>query len=671
MATINEKMTGLANAIRSKAGVSGALSIDGMTAAVEGIVINPPSGEGADVSGVTATAADVLNTVKFVDNTGILQSGSIATVTPSLAANVFTVSKGYVSENTTLEVPEMEISNDGETVTVPVGYNKTEQTFQVGGGGIDTSDATATASQILNGATAYAKGVKITGNIKSVTATLADNVVTVPTGYIAQTQTLTVAEMSEPSVSANVVTIDKGYNNAQKTVTIPEATITNDGETATVSVGYVKTPQQFNLGSSGSVDLSFITAEAGDIRSGKVGADRNGNPVTGTLVPESGGDEGSSIEFYECASYTPDADAYTKYSFTLSGAPDELANGTYVRTKYIDSIGDDVEYTTASIWKNDNGYSFIEEYEYGDWRYYLKNSSGDYIYGLDSPMPRLTDFNSEYWVDWDMWESVPLAFSAWQTEEIPATIEEWTGYRVTQNIETGLWSKTAEYKEGMKAPFFTPMVGKIYSVDTTIKADLFGSAANDMPDLENLVFFAPLEQNYTDVVSGRDAIITAGEFSNFLGQPCLEFNGDSSDWCRWIVENKPENFPCTIGIAWASKTLESSRWQEYIAGGIAGIASKNQNVKEWGYSYYNTNVWTVCIVTYSANGEGRMYINGVLQKTHSGQTPGDITDKIVVGSDQSGGAEKYIDGFVKGACLWKSELTAEQVRSATEKIMGF
>lgn len=35
--------------------------------------------------------------------------------------------------------------------------------------------------------------------------------------------------------------------------------------------------------SAESVDLSFITAQSNDIRSGKIGADTNGNPVRGTL----------------------------------------------------------------------------------------------------------------------------------------------------------------------------------------------------------------------------------------------------------------------------------------------------------------------------------------------------------------------------------------------------
>ena len=44
------------------------------------------------------------------------------------------------------------------------------------------------------------------------------------------------------------------------------------------------------------VHLSFITAAADDIRSGKVGADTSGNPVYGTLVPGSGGGDVSSDE---------------------------------------------------------------------------------------------------------------------------------------------------------------------------------------------------------------------------------------------------------------------------------------------------------------------------------------------------------------------------------------
>ena len=47
MATVNEKMTALAEAIRAKSGVTGKLSLDGMKTAVDGIQTG--SGEGETV----------------------------------------------------------------------------------------------------------------------------------------------------------------------------------------------------------------------------------------------------------------------------------------------------------------------------------------------------------------------------------------------------------------------------------------------------------------------------------------------------------------------------------------------------------------------------------------------------------------------------------------------
>ena len=679
MATVNEKMTGLADAIRSKAGVSGALSIDGMIAAVDGIVINPPSGEGADVSGVTATTADVLNTVKFVDNTGTLQSGSIATVTPSLTANVFTVSKGYVSENTTLEVPEIEIGNDGEIITIPIGYNKTEQTFQVGGGGIDTSDATATAAQILDGATAYVKGVKITGNIKTVTATLADNVVTVPSGYIAQTQTLTVAEMPEPTISANVVTISKGYNKAQKTVTIPEATITNDGETATVSVGYVKTPQQFNLGSGGTGDstvkFGYWTTDgkfqAVDL-SGDTPVD-SGEPIAvdavmfktgqpGPEYPGSGSCE-SSIEFYECASYTPDADAYTKYSFTLSGAPNELANGNYVRSKYVENIGDDVESMTASIWKNDNGYSFIEEYEYGDWRYYIKNSSGDYIYRRDSAMPRLTDFNSEYWVDWDMLESVRLVFSTWQTEEIPATTEGWTGYRVTQNAETGAWTPTSTVTTGLTVQHLVPRVGEIFSGDTTIWVRrMYDGSLIPIPQ-DGLVFYAPLATDYKDVISGKVPNTTFGSFTTYNGINALFLDG--SGGFAYSIPSVLTSMPGSLVVAIApTMNNNSSDWCELLGTGNLGMSSRYGTIAGADV-YYSKDKWNTVVITSTGNLEWLIYLNGANPVEHNlnkAFTPDDMV-KINYKS-----AVQY-EGYIAHAAVYNRELSADEIAEIHNTLM--
>ena len=142
-------------------------------------------------------------------------------------------------------------------------------------------------------------------------------------------------------------------------------------------------------------------------------------------------EENNAIEFYECASYTPNADAYTRISMTLSGAADEKANGTYVRTKWVETVPEEWTDTPIAVWTNENGYT-LKEYYYSELNYSIYDSTGSVVYTANEPYwSRVTDFNTVPWVDSDAAElDHTLTFSAWQTEEVPATTEGWTGYKM-------------------------------------------------------------------------------------------------------------------------------------------------------------------------------------------------------------------------------------------------
>lgn len=271
--TEQSNLVAIANAVRNKTGKTNELNLGEIISSINSMSNSggTNNGGGLDTSDATATANDMAAGVTaYVNGEKITGSVNVTEADGQIHGWWTGTTVGSFNDNayigSYITFPNSELIREGAIVAIvsppsefgdatanDVAAGKTFTSTDglkvtgthVCSGGIDTSDATATANDILSGKTAYAKGSKITGNIttqaaKTITPTTSSQTAVAKGVYTTGDVTVAAIPSSyiQPSGTLNITTNGthdvKNYASATVSVqssggiTIPSTIVAGD-----------------------------------------------------------------------------------------------------------------------------------------------------------------------------------------------------------------------------------------------------------------------------------------------------------------------------------------------------------------------------------------------------------------------------------------------------------
>ena len=461
----------------------------------------------------------------------------------------------------------------------------------------------------------------------------------------------------EVTLTDSPQTLTAGYF---EKIIIPAKPSSDTGD-STVKFGYWTSDgkfQEVDLSGDSPVDIGEpVTVDAQMFATGKPTPD----------YPSSGG---VSMEFYECASVTNgDTTTWSGYkmewregssspavsAIRISGTTNGVADGDYVSDPAL--TGADRKFINTS---NANAFIVWD----GDWSLSLNGTNRVACTNTDGSGDLPTG-SIEYIC------SVGFRVMLWGNGVIGSTADAVSAEAVTiggGGSPSG-WYKTDTLAEGLEVKGYYPVVGRIYNADTTIEVKkAFDGVLIPIPQ-NGLVFYAPLQTDYVDMVSGKHAVTTAGSFTSRAGKDCLRL---TNEYIKW---DETEGLPIgegDISLCFLVSPVDDSKRQTYISIGnedaCIPIQYEYASILDFGGNLPADSMMHSVCLTRKGNNNASIYIDGIFVSSRNIPFY-PATSFVCLGALTSYGYIQTSNAFFSDVAVYNRELTAAEVLEIHNTLM--